>query len=655
MDHGYSGGQPGVSFVGDDGNDAYQQEAYYDEGFPEAKPATKKGKKNDKSDKNDKNDKSTKEKKPIVPSYEGYLFTVLDAIRPGETVSWIRTRRSMMPLTSQELHDKAIAYKKESGLGASGQFQALGPNQREIVNRLVAEKNAAEKEANAAWTLFGVRRMYKEQKSLLKTWRINDAIRVTLRRGDKTKDVASDLPRSQVPFEDKANIVDLSQPAVKKEKEKEKEKDPVPKKKKKQQAANAVPDYYNDQQYGEPYQQDYAQNVDPYPAYENTQPQHQAQWPQQHQQPHHDPFQQPQHDPFQQPQHDPFQQPQHDPFATHDMHGALPGGAIPVPPQQHHQQQHDYRPEAPMPPQQHQYQHENPFQSDPRVFPQAQPTIDPFQVDERQPRNPVAHGQQPFSARRPSHSRHRSLSRPRSHSRRRDSVDSERRRAEDERKMAAVVRNEVRGVMREVAAEDKILNRWHTRSGSGSAGSSSRSTAPEDFWSQAGSSGDRRFSYNTSTPDTSPDRGERYYADRPTSHFRRRDSSGARPYVDDRKRYYMERDRNYVVKPHDTYREHGRDREPRYLRDRRQSYDDYPLAHQRRSSRERHYERERPRIQRRVTDHPEAFHDADFGRPSRGGVDYERTRMYDRDDRRHYAHGERRDRRGDRQPAGYHG
>ena len=139
MDHGYSGGQPGVSFVGDDGNDAYQQEPYYDEVFPEAKPATKKGKKGDKSEQNDKNDKSTKEKKPIVPSYEGYLFTVLDPIRPGETVSWVQTRRSPMPLSSQELYDKAMAHKRESGLGVSGQFQALGPNQQEIVNRLVAE------------------------------------------------------------------------------------------------------------------------------------------------------------------------------------------------------------------------------------------------------------------------------------------------------------------------------------------------------------------------------------------------------------------------------------------------------------------------------------------------------------------------------------
>ena len=632
-----------MSFVGGDVNDAYPQEAYYDEVFPEAKPAAKKGKKTDKTDKTDKSTKEKKPAAPIVPSYEGYLFTVLDATRPGETASWVRTHRTQMPLSSQELYNKAVAHKKESGLSLSGQFQALGPNQQAIVNRLVDEKNAAEKEPNAAWTLFGVRKNYKETKTTFKIWRINDAIRVTIRRGDKAKDVVHDPPNGQTQFGeiDKANIVDLREPVVKKEKQKEKEKekgkekDPAPKKKKKQPAANIAPDYYNDQQYGDPYNQqnDYVQNVDPYPPYENAQPQQQAQWPQQPQQQH----------------PDPFQQPQHDPFSTYDMSGALPADdAIPVPPHQH--QQYDYRPEAPMPPQQ-QYHQDNPFQADPRVFPQPQPAFDPFQVDERQPRNPVAHSQQPISARRPSHSRQRSLSRPRSLSHHRESIDSDRRRGEEERKIAAVVRNEVRGALRDVAAEDKVLNRWHTRSGSGSAGSSSRSTLPEDFWSQAGSSGDRRFSYN-STPATSPDRGERYYPERerPTGRFRRRDSSGTRPYVDDRKRYYMERDRNYIVKPHDTYREHGR--EPRYPRDRRQSYDDYPLAHQRRPSRERMYDK--PRMPRRVTDYPEAFHDADFGRPSGRSVDYERTRMYDRDDRRRHAHEERRGGR-DRQPAAYYG
>jgi hypothetical protein len=603
MAYEYNGRQPGVYVVGDDGNDAYQHDAYYDEILPDTKAANKKGKK----DKNDKNDKSTKEKKPaapIIPSFEGYMFTVLDATKPGETASWVRTHKTQIPVSSQELYSKAVAHERKSGLGLSGQFQALGTNQQLLVNRLVAEKNAAEKESNAAWTLFGVRKNYEEHRTTFKTWRVNNAIRVTLQRSDKTKDVVPNLPGSKFPLGeiDKANIVDLREPVIKKEKEKDKDKDSVPKekKKKKQAAANAVPQHYENQQYGDPYQQpNYAYNPEPYPAYEEQRPQQHGGWPQ--------------------------HQAQQDPFDMHDMSGALPEGAIPAPPLHHYQQ--EYRPEAPMPPQQPQYHHQeqHPFQPNPNVFPQAQPAFDSF--DERQSRHPVAHEQQHISARHPSHSRHRSQSR------RRESVDSERLRVKETRKIADVVRDGVREAMREAAAEDKVLHRWPT-GGSGSAGSSSRSGGHEDYWSNGGSSGDRRQSY--STPGTSPDRGERYY-ERPSPQLRRRDSSGPRPYVDERKRYYMDRQKDYVIRPHDTYRDNNRD--VRYPRDRRQGHDDYPTAHQRRPSRDRQYDR--PRIQRRVTDYPEAFHDADFGRSGRS-VDYERARPYDRDDRRRYARDERR-------------
>lgn len=602
MEYEYNGGQPMVSFPEDDGN-AYQQEAFYNEVLPETKTGNKKAK--------GKNDKATKDKKPavpIVPSFEGYVYTVLDAVKPGETASWVRTRKTQMPLSSQELYDKAVAHERKTGHSLSRQFQELGTNQQTIVNRLVAEKNAAEKEPNAAWTLFGVRKNWKEHKATFKVWRVNDAIRVTLRRGDKTMDVpeppGGKFPHGEI---DKANIVDLREPAVKKEKE------PAPKdKKKKKAAATPVADYQDYPQYGDPFQQnDYVHNVDPYPPYEDTRPQQQAQWPQQP------------------------QQPQHDPFSNmHEMSGALPipEGAIPAPPLHHpHQQQHEFRPEAPMPPQQPHYPQEHPFQPDPRIFPQPQQHFEPF--DERQPRDPVAHGHQHISARRPSLPR------------RRESVDSEKIRAKDARKIADVVRDEVRDAMREAVAEDKVLHQWQTNV-SGSPTSSRRSGGQDDFWSNAGSSGggDRRYSY--STPGTSPDRGERYYQDRPTGHFRRRDSSGGRPYVDERKRYYTDRDR--IIKPHDSYRDNGRD--VRYLRDRRQSYDDYPTAHQQRlPSRERQYDR--PRLQRRVTDYQEALHDADFGRQGRG-VDYERMRMNDREDRRRYVHEERRDGR-HRQSMGY--
>lgn len=614
---GQGGGQPDIIWPDDDNDNFAQHDAFFNDNIHGAKVDNKKGKKND---------KAAKEKKPvvpIVPSYEGYIFTVLDPLRPGETASWVRTRRAQMHFNSQELYDKAIAHQKKSGLGLSGQFQALGPNQQTLVNRLVAEKNATEKESNAEWKLFGVRKNFEERRYAFKTLRVNNSIRVTIRRGDKAKDKVAEYSGGKIPDSeiDADNIVDLRVP-VKKEEKKEDKKDGS--KKKKKDAGNPN----NDQQFGDPFaNHDFAPHVE-LPPYPDARPS-QDNWSNQAQ--------------------------PGDSFNMHEMSGGLPNpppppGAIPIPAQHF---QPDIRPEAPMPPPPPHFPHEqHPFQPDPRVFPQAQPY--PFEhFDERQPRNPVAYGQQHISARRPSHSRQPS------HTRRRDSVDSDRLRAKEARKIADAlrdevrdevrdirdeVRDEIRGALRDAAAEDKVLHRWPT-SGSGSA-SSSRSTAQDDFWSNAGSSGNRRFS--NSTPGTSPDRGERYQRERPT--FHRRDSSGARPYFDERKRYHMDRNRDYVIKPHDS-------RDIRYPRDRRQSHhDDYPTA-QRLRSRERQYER--PRIQRRVTDFPDSMRDADFRRPERG-IDYERTRMddrraygYDRDDRRAFAYEERRGGR-ERQPTSFH-
>jgi hypothetical protein len=115
--------------------------------------------------------------------------------------------------------------------------------------------------------------------------------------------------------------------------------------------------------------------------------------------------------------------------------------------------------------------------------------------------------------------------------------------------------------------------------------------------------------------------------------------------IDDRKRYYMDRQKDYVIRPHDSYRENYRD--SRHSRYRRQDYDDYPTAHQRRLSRDRCSER--PQVQRRVTDYPEAFHDAEFVQSSRV-MDYARARPYDRDERRRFEPHSERPRR---EPAAY--
>lgn len=619
---GHGGGQPGVTIVPDPL--AQYHEDFLNDNIASAKPANKKGKKKD--------DKSPKEekKKPVVPiatSFEGYVLTVIDPLRPGESASWVRTRKAQMPFNSQELYDKAMAHQKKTGLGLTGQFQNLGPNQQTLVNRLVAEKNLSEKEPNAEWNLFGVKKLYEERKSTFKTMRVNNAIRVTLRRGDKAKDTVQEILPKTTPlgrFVDPTNIVDLRDPLVKKDpapkekdsKEKDKkeaEKEKEKKNKKKNKKADKV-EAPIDPGYG------------PHPAYDHghNENDYLPPWPQ---------------TPGPETWSTQTQHP--DPFSSMpQMSGGLPAdaplGAIPIPPHhQHPQQHHDAPPEVPMAPLPQHFHQGHPFQPDPRLF--AQPHAPPFDhLDERRPRTPVAYNQQPMSARRPSHSRTRSEHHPRAESqrrpqsRRRDSVSSEARRAMEEDRLAAVVRDQVRGALRDATAENKVLHYWPT-SPSGSGGSS-RSFAQDDFWSNAGSSGDRRPSY-VSTPGTSP---ERYFDNnRPTDALRRRDS--ARPFVDERKRYYPERQRDYVMRPHETYRDHDRDRgrEPRYVRDRRQNHDDYPTAHSRQRSRDPHYDMMRPRVVRALTDHPATLRDANFRREERGrGVDYERVRANDRDARR---------------------
>ena len=266
-------------------------EAGYAEVLPDARAGNKKGKKQ----KNDKNDKSTGEKRPppIVPSFEGYMFTVADAIRPGDPASWVRTHRAQMHLDSQELYAKAEKHRKESGLSPSGQFQTLGTNQRAIVNRLVEEKNATEREPNAGWTLFGVRKNYKEHRTKFKTLRVNDSMLVTLRRGDKTKDFVHDFPGSRAEV-DKANIVDLREPLLvkkhkgpapeqEKEEDKKKERKQQKKTKNKQYPLDAVPVSPNIlQQYPDPFQNqqpEYAPEC--HPPYEEKREQLPPAWSQQ--------------------------------------------------------------------------------------------------------------------------------------------------------------------------------------------------------------------------------------------------------------------------------------------------------------------------------------------------------------------------------------
>lgn len=290
------------------------------------------------------------------------------------------------------------------------------------------------------------------------------------------------------------------------------------------------------------------------------------------------------------------------------MRGALPTGAVPV---------QDFRPEAPMPPP---HPHQHPFEAFPGVYPQPEPMNDPRQHDRPD------FGQPQFSARRGSHSR------PRHEPERDDrheSIDSDKIRRKEFRKMKTEllgeVRGEVRGALREAAADEKVHG-WPAGSFIPTT-SSGPSTGQDDMWSPAASSDGRR--YDDSTPNTSPDRSEHFYHSRPTGSLHRRDSSGYESHRPDGRRQYQDRD--YVYKPHDTERERRREndrgRTPRHVREQRQMVDDYPNMQQQRRRELRGYN-ERPPVQRRVTDYPETLPNAEFGRRRKNNVDFTNSYVY---------------------------
>ena len=656
-----------------DPNDFVGYEDYdgYDDILPHVKPA--KAGKSAKPGKNGK-DSTSKVKKPVLPvvsQYEGWMIAVLDKLQPGETPSWSKSQKTQLPFSTQELRDVATEQEKRNG-NLSQQFRKLCTNQQQIVNRLIAEKNVEEQQANAEWNLLCVKKLHTEQRTAFRTYRINNGMQVIMHRQEKPKEVAESIQQEVAAAEDE-NIIDLSKPVKlpKKETSPKADKDGEKKvkgdKKKKVSKKEPMPENYEEpwpeymgeanpfqphQQQQQAHYQQHQQQQDSYqqhPQQQDFYPQHQQQQQQQQ-----DTFQQ-----HQQQQQQPYQQqeqpPYVDPYHIHEMSGALPNhdGRIPIP-------AHDFPPEAPMAPQ---FSHQQPFQPFAGV-PQADPMNDARRQD------PPAFNPPHFSARHRSRSRSRqeperetrrdSHSRPRQEAGllpRRDSVDSDKIRRKEVRKIGEIlktelrgeVRGEIRDALREAAAEDKVRH-WPAGGSYPPTTSSSHSTGQDDMWSSPPSSDGRRYSY--STPGTSPDRGERYYqSPRPTGSLHRQDSSGYDPHRQDGRRYHQDRDR--VVRPHNSQREHYRDydrgRSPKYIRERREVVDDYPDAQyhrqqQQRPQREpRVYMEERPRVQRRVTDFAATLPNAEFGRRGRNDVDFTDQRVY----------GERRGGR-ERQPVYHH-
>lgn len=503
--------------------------------------------------------KDKKPAKPVDDFYEGYMITVLDQIKDGENPSWIKTRKTTLPVASKELRDQAIAHQKATGYNMSGQFQKLSSSQQTIVNRLVDEKNANEKDSNAQWVLFGVKRVFQEERrSAFRSMKVNRAMRVTIKRQDKAKNAVKESNSGAVYAGE--DIIDISKPvkAPKKDTAAGEEKEEKKKKKKPKKVSDPEEDYqgkWTDVPEGpDPNQGDFYNQYPPPPPPNQPQEPYDPAWNMQD-----------------------------------------PQGPIPVP-----QQFADQRipPPVPMPPhnfpRQHQQPQGNPFQPRPDVWPQPVPNEVPLEgFPDRHPRGASAHGARP-SARHPSQSRSREDINRANH-RRRDSFENEKlRQFEAKLERNSDKMDEIVDMVRMAAATKKV-NDWPTNSPPSS--DYSRSTFHDDIWTDG--SGGRECA----TPATSPDRDRtRKYAGRPPmGSLQRRNTFSPGP----GKRYYEDRRRagyrepHYTVEPGVSHRA-GRDR----LRDPRVVVDDYP------GNQPRYVER--PRAQRRVTHHAEGLPRARF-------------------------------------------
>jgi hypothetical protein len=142
--------------------------------------------------------------------FEGYLFTLLDPKHPGEEVSWTETQKAQLRTRNQVLYDKATSYEVKSGTSCAQQLRTLDSGQQALVQRLLAYKNANEGNPELEWTLFGVRsfKLYERPGNVFKALKLNHAIRIIVKRGDKiivAEDTGDKSPDKKVLSESVSN------------------------------------------------------------------------------------------------------------------------------------------------------------------------------------------------------------------------------------------------------------------------------------------------------------------------------------------------------------------------------------------------------------------------------------------------------------------
>lgn len=154
--------------------------------------------------------------------FKGYSLTRTPALDGGRE-SWARVHKSSLPVSDAYLAKTVQNRRKTSKSGIMEDFQRLDATKQDLINRLVAEHNLAEKIKDTEWVLKDLQRIVQERKGWGKTGEIT-ALRVILKRQSIASAKPADKPLSSSGHLD-GDVIDLSVPLKQKKEVKEKLKD----------------------------------------------------------------------------------------------------------------------------------------------------------------------------------------------------------------------------------------------------------------------------------------------------------------------------------------------------------------------------------------------------------------------------------------------
>jgi hypothetical protein len=157
-----------------------------------------------------KNGKGAKLLEPVETRYEGFVLEKAPPLRSGAQPTWARVSKREMPFDSNKLLGLVKEHRRKTRSGPANDFNQCGPKQQGVINRLIAERKRDDKNPNADWVLVDV------QRSVIRRFGVpseTTRMQVILKRQDKNETRTGD-PKSVSGtngYQD-TEIIDLAHP-----------------------------------------------------------------------------------------------------------------------------------------------------------------------------------------------------------------------------------------------------------------------------------------------------------------------------------------------------------------------------------------------------------------------------------------------------------